>query len=1177
MDRSTAAVLATEARHLRTKATSLAQDKLMRRLLLSPKLTSLANTLCTIQWACSDIEKQLGNSAEDWLKELREELFRADDLLDMIKLRRVPRKRRTPAVAHAGRDFFFSIPLVLHFAAGCRLKRAVRALSAMAVKARSFTGDGEVPFDVAPDVMPANLLGRDEDMKKLIEMVNHGEPFAVVPIVGKAGSGKSTLARLVYHDQRRNFRTRILVSRSHVYGEGQRDTIHRRALPISELTLARRFFLKEEEETQQRQPPLEFTLANREGHPSLRRPEGNQEQQFKSAVEVIEKLLNGFRFLLVLLDVNKIDRPDLFEQLMQALQRAGRHGSTVILTTTDPEIASYLSRRSLSKASCSLDAEASRLTRQDSWKLFKEHASMFHLPDDHHFWHPWIIDDCDGHPLSVIIMAKKMRRKPLRDYMVPFGHQELPKVDLPRLSSELKQIYEKLIYDDPRSSLPSEKLSNCFAFLSLFPEDHRFSREELVDLWAAENSISLSQADGYFGDFLREQALIRCVGKELVDFESPFRATEYTMRELLPYFAQHVSSKNDHLALSPDSFDLLQLDLKDKPLCQHLSFVCDLESSGFPIDILFQSGKWLLRTLLLLGSSSSSNKCWLSDIYNVPQFKVFQYLRVLHVHGITCRNLLDGIGTYSNLVYLNVCQSEVETLPDSIGEFANLKILKLSDCKKLRRLPKTIKRLALIEKLNLAGCSLLAEKLRKLDWIASLVRLEHLNLSRIDFVSLPQSIGNLRNLKALILAHCCKIRRLPRSTTKLLSLETLDLEGCTYLEELPENPDPTRAAGSLGNLKFLNILHCASLTRMPFNLGNFLSNLRHLTRFVASDDAGRSLAELGPLRDLEGELWLDKLHMLTDPEVAAQINLAEKDELHALTLSWEIDSAADASETVHNSLQVVEAMQPNSKLRSLKLIRYTAEQLPSWMRERTYLTSLVEIKLFNLKNCVLPPIGQLPALKAAEISGMDAVIELGDSFHGENGSFPLLEKLTLSQMANLRKWRVQKKNNVFPKLTDVKFIHCPKLKPPSNPLPSVASVTMWMNNEKLYGDPKEDRRLLNCMTPRVLVVSLCQDLTADSTACRGIWCLVSIKELQISACENLTSLPEGIRQLTSLQSLSIVRCRNLSSIPEWFSDLASLTSLSISACTKLRSRPKVRLRRPGLAINVEGCPLFRYY
>lgn len=1176
MDRSTAAVLATEARHMRTKATSLAENKSMRRLLLSRKLTSLANTLCTIQWACSDVEKQLGAPEEDWLKELREELLRADDLLDLIKFRRLPRKRMTSgaaaAAAHAGRDFFFSIPLVLHFAAGCRLKRAVRALSAMAVKARRFSGDGEVPFDVAPDVMPTNFLGRDEDKKKLIEMVNHGEPFAVVPIVGKAGSGKSTLARLVFHDQRRNFSTWMIVSRSYGYGDAQPGAKHRRTLPISKLRFARCSFLKEEDETQ-----LEFTVANREGPLSLRRSDGDQEQQFNSAVDDIEQSLNGHRFLLVLLDVNKIDRPDLFEQLLRALQRASRRGSTVILTTTDPKIAD-LSRRSLSKACCILDAEASRLTRQDSWKLFKEHASLLHMPDDHHFWHPWIIDDCDGHPLSVIIMAKKMRRKPIRDYLVPFGHQELPRVDLPRLSSELKQIYEKLIYDNPQSYLPSEKLCNCFSFLSLFPEDHRFSREELVDLWAAENSISLTEADGYFGAFLQDQALIRCAGKEDVDFDSPFRATEYTMRELLPYFAQHVSSKNDHLALSPESFDLLQLDLKDKPpLCQHLSFVCDPESSGFPVDILFESGKWLLRTLLLLGSSSFGNKCWLNDIDNVAQFKVFKYLRVLHVHGITCRNLLDGIGKYSNLVYLNVCQSEVETLPDSIGEFANLRILKLSDCKKLRRLPKTIKFLVHIEKLNLAGCSLPAKKLRKLDWIASLFRLEHLNLSRIDFVSLPESIGNLRHLKALILAHCRKIRRLPRSTTKLLSLETLDLEGCTFLEELPESPETTRTAGSLGNLKFLNILHCASLTHMPFNLGNRLSNLQHLTRFVASGDAGRRVDELGPLCNLEGELWLDKLHKLTDPVVAEGINLAEKDKLHALTLSWEIDSDANASGTEHDSSQVVEVMRPNAKLRSLKLIRYTATQLPPWMTIQLHLTSLVEIKLFNLKNCALPPIGQLPVLKAAEISGMDAVIELGESFHGKNGTFPNLEKLTLSQMANLRQWQVQKKNKVFPKLTDVKFINCPKLEPPSSPLPSVVSMTMWMNNEKLYGNPGEDRCLLKCMTPRVLSVSLCQDLTADSTACRGIWSLVSIKELQISACENLTSLPEGIRQLTSLQSLSIVRCRNLRSIPEWFSDLAFLTSLSISACTKLRSRPKVRLRRPGLAINVEGCPLFRYY
>ncbi|RWW64676.1 hypothetical protein BHE74_00028065 [Ensete ventricosum] len=1175
METSKATALAADVRRLKTKAACLANNRSMQRLCLSYKLSCLVKSLWIIQWACDAAEKQPehDNNVEMWLNHLEEAVLRADDLLDMIKFEQLPRGPRG-SVAHAARDLFYSIPSVLNFAAGCRLKRAVRKFEGMAneVKARLFSKEDSGQVDAA--LSPAIYYGREENKEQIIRSLNHGERVAVIPIVGMAGTGKSTFARHIYSDQRRNFDVRMLVGRNFSTGAAAHPRVIRgRPLPLSELSAARGLILREEEQDES-QPPLDFAVTDREGHPSLRR--FDNADRFESAVERIRQSLDGVRFLLVLLDVN-VARPNLWERLMQVLREVGRNGSTVILTTTDTDIESTTQ----SRLSCSLAS----LTREESWRLFKEHASLHHLPDKHHFWNPWIIEECRGHPLSVIIMAKKMRCRPVREYLLPdFSHFGAPRVsqDLPRLSSDLKRMYDKLTYDHERS-LVSEKLHNCFTFLSLFPEDHHFCREEIVDLWAAENSMSLEDADGCFEAFMREGAFVLCEPQDEHDHESTPRGAAYKLRDLLPYFAQHVSNRKVHLTLSPGSFDLLQLDQDDDPrICQHLSFVCEQESSGFPMDLLFEGPPWLLRTLLLLGPPNNE-KCWVRDINDGNKSKTFRFLRVLHVRGITFRDLLSGVDKHSNLVYLNVSRSDIEELPDSIGILRNIKILKLSHCEKLRRFPKTINRLLRLEKLDLEGCLLLAAA--SFAWVGNLERLEYLNLSQIGFKSLTSSIGDLRGLKTLILAYCRRIQRLPKSTSKLLRLEKLDLEGCHFLEELPES----KPESVMKNLKLLNTLYCASLSRMPSGIGR-LSSLKSLPRYIASEEPGRSFMELQPLKDLEGELWLDKLNNIEDPDVARQAMIEKKDKLQALTLRWE-QPTSDVKENVpvDTVKRVAEALQPSPNLRSLKLILYTAEKLPSWMtKEPLHLKSLVRIRLFTLKKCEgLPPLGGLLHLKVVEISGMDAVVELDGSFYGQIGTFPSLERLALSQMQNLKRWsmpeddvadgnntyhRKQVRKNLFPRLAHVTFMQCPKLEPPNHPLPSITTLTIWLNNEMLYRSAAGLKSMAS--HAKKLSVFSCHDLWASST-CDGFWGLTSLEELEIFACDNLTCMPEGIKQLTSLQNLKIICCRSMNSLPEWLNDLTSLRFLSFSACPVLRSRPRGLKRSRGLRVTVEGCPLLK--
>lgn len=74
--------------------------------------------------------------------------------------------------------------------------------------------------------------------------------------------------------------------------------------------------------------------------------------------------------------------------------------------------------------------------------------------------------------------------------------------------------------------------------------------------------------------------------------------------------------------------------------------------------------------------------------------------------------------------------------------------------------------------------------------------LRYLNLLGSRIKCLPDSIGNLYNLRTLILSVCFDLTRLPISIGNLINLPHLDVTGCFGLKEMPSQ---------VGKLKELQI------------------------------------------------------------------------------------------------------------------------------------------------------------------------------------------------------------------------------------------------------------------------------------------------------------------------------------------------------------------------------------
>ncbi|CAL9777824.1 unnamed protein product [Musa acuminata subsp. burmannicoides] len=526
------------------------------------------------------------------------------------------------------------------------------------------------------------------------------------------------------------------------------------------------------------------------------------------------------------------------------------------------------------------------------------------------------------------------------------------------------------------------------------------------------------------------------------------------------------------------------------PQCFYLRMLVDSNMIIFPT--ILSRGVNKLRGLILERKEMDFQHKY--HILRIPEgmFTNLIHLRMLCLRAIRVQQLPDTVGKLLVLRYLNLSQSEIQVLPKSLCKLKNLRVLNLTYCEKLRNLPKRI--------------------------------------------------HNLENLYILKLAYCTKLQMLPISVTNLVKLQELDLEGCQWLVELP------KGLSNMKKLIYLNVYKCPS-NQMPHEISH-MSNLLKLFGFNVIGGLGNTFSKLQSLMNLK-VLWLQNLEQVSNLEDAST-PLKLHDVLPRLTylrLNWKWDDTDDMRTSELVSLQVLEGLQPNPNLKKLEIILYAGKEFPVWIKKGfDYHHKLEEIKLINLKRCKkLPSLGGLHDLKIIEISGMDLIDAMDEAFYGENenGTFPNLEKLMLSDMPALEKWlKVERRRErLFPCLDELTLIQCPKFEALEVDL-EVTRLSIWLDNKMLR-----------------------------TSEFKGWHNLQSIEHLEIVGCQEMRCLPQDMERCVKLGSLTIIRCDNLECLPEWLQEFERLDSLFMYGCRALSSMPEELKRLPGF--DVKGCPKLR--
>ncbi|KAH0720032.1 hypothetical protein KY284_005062 [Solanum tuberosum] len=777
---------------------------------------------------------------------------------------------------------------------------------------------------------------------------------------------------------------------------------------------------------------------------------------------IVKKLrdeLGGKRYLLVLDDLWRVDLP-VWDEFMDSLRGINTSRGNCILVTTRMKLVA-------STVAAVGPHMLEKLAKDHCWSIFKQRAFVDgEVSEEIVSVKNRIVEMCQGLPLAASVLGGLLRNKEKHEWWTILDGNPLVAGEDDNGENSLKKIL-KLSY----VYLPSPYLKKCFAYFAMFPKDFRFEKDQLIQLWMAEGFLHPYQETTVMEDVGHKffQILLRNSLLQDVELDGHNNITYCKMHDLVHDLAGDI--------LKSKLFDPNGNDGEKLSQVRYFGWV----SPSDKMDMINEPG----RLCTLFWKSNISDDMLLS----------FQFLRVL-----------------------NLSRSGIEELSAKISKLIYLRYLDLSDTK---------------------------------------IR------------ALPNSICKLYNLQTLRVKYCLSLRKFPEEMANMISLRHID---CNWHDLLG--------------------IH------MPLNMGQ-LTSLQTLPFFNVGLKKGCRIEELGRLKNLRGELTIRCLQLVRNKEEARTAYLQEKPNIYRLAYLWSLNES-EGCEINHE--HVLDGLQPHPNLKTLEVVNYFGTIFPSWFSEG-FLPNLVKLIFSGCKRCKeIPSLGQLKFLRHLELIGFLELECIGPTFYGveinDNGSssnngnihvFPSLKELVLENMRSLIEWKGDEVGvRMFPRLEKLTITDCPllkstptqfeilrelKIKRVDSELPLLNLCSNLTSLVDLFVDHvKEltcipDEMLRNNISLEHISVSKCGEFRELPQS------LYNLKNLQISDCPNLTSVPvpSGENYFSSLEVLCVNRCENLVSLPLHVGEMPSLSYLDISECPKLISLPSGGLhhltRLTGLGIG----------
>ncbi|CAL4990550.1 unnamed protein product [Urochloa decumbens] len=613
-------------------------------------LKELQRTVNHIQCFVNDAEKRRTeeSAVNNWLGQLKDAMYEADDIVDLARLEgtkllaeHASSSRRSAECSRF--PLLTCLPTIRRrHEIAVRIRKfnteleKVAKLGEMFLKLQRLQPTDEVSLIVRQmktcELVEPNLVGKETFLacKRLVGLIlAHKENKTYkIGIVGTGGVGKTTLAQNIYNHNKikGTFSKQAWICVSQEYSE---DTLLKEVL--------------------------------RNIGEDYKPDETVGELKRKLSVAVENKSL-----FLVLDDVWK---HEAWTNLLRTPLNTAA-AATILVTTRNDIVARAIGVE---------DAHQVQLMSDDvGWELLRK---SMNINEETKVQNLRIIGEevvrmCGGLPLAIKVIASVLasKEKTENQWRQVLKNSAWTMSNIP---IELRgALY--LSYDD----LPWH-LKQCFVFCTLYPEDHRMSRDDLIRYWVAEGFVQ-EQEDQLLEDTATEY-YNELIYRNLLHPDRQYADYSWCkMHDLLRRLGQHLSQDEYFCG------DIQSLEAKSLLKLRHISIVTDKDSIMLP-NVNRENIR--ARTLLI--------RCTRSIRVENTIFGRLSCIRVLDLTSSKIQDVPNCIGTLIHLRSLDLDGTDISNLPESIGSLKYLQILNLQQCHALHSLPLAITKLCNLRCLGL--------------------------------------------------------------------------------------------------------------------------------------------------------------------------------------------------------------------------------------------------------------------------------------------------------------------------------------------------------------------------------------------------------------------------------------------------------------------------------------------
>ncbi|KAG7942217.1 hypothetical protein I3843_16G089900 [Carya illinoinensis] len=963
-----------------------------------------------------------------------------------------------------------------------------------------------------------DIYGREEVKEAVLQLLvseKHSDASNkvpnVIPIVGMGGIGKTTLAQLVYNDKKVesffNFKAWACVSED---------------FDVAAVT----------------KTILQSSIS-----------ENCEGRDLNWLQEKLKEQLRGKKFLVILDDVWNENYNDWTR--LQAPFKVGTPGSSIIVTTRIQGVSSLMGTIKVEPfqlAELSNEACLSIFTRHAlDARDFSAHPNLKDIGEE-------IVSKCKGLPLAVKTIGGVLRGTQDRNEWEKVLKNKI--WDIPVKESEIPTSL-MVSYDN----LPSH-LKRCFAYCSILPKDYKFEEKDVVLLWMAEGLIQPRQDEEEMED-LGKEYFRNLLSRSFFQKSRNINESRFLMHDLINDLAQSVAG--DTCFRMEDRVGGTQNgDIPKK--ARHSSYLGSIYDVTKKFEVF--SKHTSLRTFLPL-MLPYPGYCNLAHHVPFELAPKLRCLRVLSFKGYCITELPDSIGDLKHLRYLNLSETRIRLLPESITRLCNLQTLLLKNCFCLKKLPSMFQNLVNLRHLNIKGADSLEGMPMQIGKLTCLQTLSNLVLGK-DSCSRIKELGPLKHLRGKLCISRLENVIEPKDAkdAELIKKMKISELWLKWSRDIDESRDTTSDLEVLNGLqphdalKELRITNYSG-TRFPNwltppslpPLGKYLPSLKNLwiegmrnVKSVGSEFCGGNLETLRFEDMKEWEHWspceefpnLRELYLRKCPKLLGKLpnNLPLLNKVEIIDCAQLVVSISCFPDKCKFNIEGSEGVVCGSKV-TFKSIKFDRSLSP--VSDMEGLAELEELTIVNCEELTtlwsdnmgsLPH--DLPFIRVLKICICPKLVSLvaeevdQESLQLRIQSIDIWNCIALESLPKALMY-----NNTC--LHSITIHHC-------------HSLTHFARSHL----PPTLKRLqiLDCKSMRNLVEDDDNDTNNNSTCSSGITSL--LEELEVCYCPSLESLTSSGELPATLRELIIHGCPKLESVAKSFHHNSSLTYVSIRHCENLQ-------------------------